>query len=78
MSDFRELRSIVGRHETEVAGLRQARLDTPSPTLSCRPAVSSRLQMTMYSGDRSTLPKFLKLFRTWTLAHDAKNAEDSY
>ena len=35
MSDFLELlRNMVGRHETKISGLRQARLDTPpSPPL---------------------------------------------
>ena len=28
----------------------------------------------IYSGDRSTIPNFLKFFRTWTLAHGAENA----
>ena len=32
MSDFLEIRSMVGLHETENVGLRQARLDTSSPT----------------------------------------------
>ena len=44
MSDFKKLRSMVGWHETEIAGLRQARLGTPSLTLS----------VPIYSGDRST------------------------
>ena len=26
-----------------------------------------------WSRDRSTLPNFLQLFQTWTLAHDAEN-----
>ena len=34
ISDFLELRRMVGRHGAETAGLRQAKLDTPSPTLS--------------------------------------------
>ena len=74
MSDFLELRSMVGRHETEVAGLRQARLNTSSLTLSRGPAESSRLPVPIYSGDPSTLSNFLKIFRTWTLVHDAENA----
>ena len=74
MSDFLEVRSMVGRHETEIAGLRQARLDTSSPTLSRGPAESSRLPVPMYSGDRSTLPNLLKFFRTWILAYDAENS----
>ena len=52
----------VGRHETEIAGLRRARLDTPSPTLSRGLAESSTLPVPIYSGDQSTLPNFLKLF----------------
>ena len=34
MSNVLEVPGIVGRHEAELAGLRQARRDTPSPTLS--------------------------------------------
>ena len=76
MSDFLEVRSMIGRHETEIAGLRQARLDTWSPPLSRGPAesINSRLPVPICSGDRTTLPNFLKLFRTWTLAHHAENA----
>ena len=65
---------MVDRHEAKIAGLRQARFDTPSPTLSRGPAGGSRVPVPVYSGDRSTSPNFLKLFQTWTLAHDAKNA----
>ena len=74
MSDFLEVRSMVIRFETEIAGLRHARLDTPSPTLSRVPAESSRLPVPIYSGNHSILPILLKLFRTWILAHDAENA----
>ena len=37
---FIELQSMIGWHKTENAGLRQARLGTPSPTLSREPAVT--------------------------------------
>ena len=30
--------------------------------------------MPVFSGDHSTLSNFLKLFQTWTTAHDAENA----
>ena len=75
MPDFLEVRSMVGRQETKYFGLRQARLDTLSPTLSRGPAESSRLPVPIYSGDRSTLPNFLKLSRTWTMAHAEENAK---
>ena len=65
---------MVGWHETEITGFRQARLDTPSPTLSREPAKSSRLPVPLCSGDRRTFPICFKLFRTWALAHDAINA----
>ena len=64
-SDFLELRSTVGRHEAEIASLRQARFDM-SPTLSRGSAEGSRAPVPVYSGDRSTLSNFLKLFQTWT------------
>ena len=63
---------MVGRHEAK--SLRQARLDTPPSTLSHGPTEGSRVLVPVYSGDRSTLLKFLKLFRTWILAHDAETA----
>ena len=41
MSDFLiQLLSMFGWHETEIAGLRQARLGTPSATISREPAVN--------------------------------------
>ena len=75
MSGFLEVRNMVDRHETEnVCCLRQARFDTPSPTLSRGPAESSRLPLPIYFSDRSTLPNFLNLFRRWALAYDAEKA----
>ena len=73
-SDFLELQSTVGRHEAEIASLRQARFDTLSPTLSRGPAEGSRAPVPVYSGDRSTLSNVLKLFQTLTLTHDAGKA----
>ena len=69
MSGFLEVRSMVSRYETENVGLRQARLDKPSPTVSRGPVECSRLPVPIYSGDRSTLPNFLKLFerRLWRM-----------
>ena len=64
---------MVGRHGAEIAGLRQARLATSSSTFSRGPSESSRLPVPIYFGDRNTSPNFLKLFRTWILAHDAEN-----
>ena len=62
ISDFVELRSTVGRHETEIASLGQAKLDTLSLTLSHGPAEGSRALVPVCSGDRITLSNFLKLF----------------
>ena len=62
---------MVSRHDTEISGLRQARFETPSPTLSRGPAESSRLPVPIYYGDCSNLLNFLKL---WTLARDTENA----
>ena len=74
ISDFPEVRSTVGRHEAKIASLRQARLDTLPPTLSRGLAEGSRAPVPVYSGDRSTLSNFLKLFQTWTMALDVGNA----
>ena len=74
IAEFLQLRSMVGRHEAEIASLRQRRLDTLSPTLSRGPAEGSRALVPVYSGDRSILSNFLKLFQAWTMAHDSGNA----
>ena len=50
-SDFLELRSMVGRYEAEIAGLQQARLDTPCPTFSRGPTEGSRVPVPVYSGE---------------------------
>ena len=72
-SEFLELRGIVGRHEAQNISLRQARFDM-SATLSRGPAEGRRAPVPVYSGDRSTLSNFIKLFQTWTLTHEAGNA----
>ena len=73
-SDFLQVRSTVGRHEAEIASLRQGRFDTLSPTFPRGPAEDSRAPVPVYSGDRSTFSNFLKLFQTWTMAYYARNA----
>ena len=65
---------MVGWHETEIAGFRQARLYTPCPTLLREPAESCRLPVPICSSDRSPLSICFKFFRTWALAHNATNA----
>ena len=63
ISDFLELRSMVGRYETEIASLQQTRLDTPSPTtLSRGRAKDSRVPVPVYSGNHSTLSIFFQDF----------------
>ena len=59
-SDFLELRGTVGRLEADTTSLR-ARIEM-SPTLSRGPTEGSRAPVPVYSGDRSTLSNFLKLF----------------
>ena len=65
---------MVGWHETEIAGVRRARLYTPSPTPSREHAESRRVPVPICSSDGSTLPLCFKFFRTWALAHDAVSA----
>ena len=60
--DFPELRGTVGRLRAEITSLRP-RIEI-SPTLSRGPAEGSRAPAPVYSGDRSTLSIFLKLFNT--------------
>ena len=64
--DSLEGRRTVGRHEAEIAGSRQDRLDTSSPSLSRGPAESSRFPAPIYFGDRRTLPNFLSQF-VWSV-----------
>ena len=71
-SDFLELQRTVGRQEAEIACLRQVRFDMPR-TLSRGPAEGSRAPVPVYSGERSTLSIFVKLFQTWALTHDAED-----
>ena len=69
--DFLELKGTVGKLQAEMTILR-ARIDV-SPTLS-RGLEGRRAPVPVYSGDRSTLSNFLKLFQTWTSSHEAGNA----
>ena len=69
-SDFLELRGTVGRLQAEMSNL-QARVDISS-TLS-RANESSRAPVPVYSGDRSTLSNYLKLFQTWTSSYVVGN-----
>ena len=62
MSDLLELRRLVGPYEVEIAGLRQAILNTPFTTLSREPAESSRLPEPIYYGDRSIAYFFFSFF----------------
>ena len=68
--DFLELRGAIGRLQAEMTNL-QARVNI-SPTLS-RGLESSRTPVPVYSGDRSTLSNYLKLFQTWTSSYEAGN-----
>ena len=71
LSDFLELRGMVGRLQAEMSNLLQARVNISS-TLS--PAnEGSRAPVPVYSGDRSTLSNYLKLFQTWTSSYAAGN-----
>ena len=65
-SDFLELRGTVGRLQAEITSLR-ARFEI-SPTLSRGPAEGRKAPMPVYSG----VPK---LFQTWSLLHEAGNAQ---
>ena len=70
LSDFLELRGTVGRLQADMSNL-QARIDFSS-TLS-RANEGSRASVPVYSGDRSTLSNYLKLFQTWTSSYAAGN-----
>ena len=61
---------MVNRHDVEIISLRQAAVRVPALTL--QPA--GKLHLPLYSGERSTLPNFLKLFRTWTKGHGTDSA----
>ena len=68
LSDFLELRGTVGRLQAEMSNL-QARVDMSS-TLSYANE-GSRAAVPVYSGDRSTLSNYLKLFQTWNSSYAA-------
>ena len=70
LSVFRELRGTVGRLQAERTNL-QARVYI-APTLS-RELEGSRAPVPVYSGDRSTLSNYLKLFQTWASSYEARN-----
>ena len=70
LSDFLELRRTVGRLQAEMSNL-QARVDISS-TLS-RANESSRAAVPVFSGNRSTLSNYLRLFQTWTSSYAAGN-----
>ena len=70
LSDFLELGGTVGRLQAEMSNF-QARVDISS-TLS-RANEGSRAPVPAYSGDRSTLSNYLKLFQTWTPSYAAGN-----
>ena len=70
VSVFLELRGTVGRLQAEMTNL-QARVDI-SPILS-RGLEGNRAPVPVYSGGRSTLSIYLKLFKTWTSSYEAVN-----
>ena len=71
LSDFLKLRGTVGRLQAEMSNL-QARVDISS-TLSRANEGSRAAVVPVYSGDRSTLSNYLKLFQTWNSSYTAGN-----
>ena len=72
---FDGLKVKVYRQEAEMVELRrQVELGSaPSPPLN-EQAENDRFTIPIYSGERSTLPRFLKNFYTWALSSQSKNA----
>ena len=70
-----DFRVKVDCHEPEMVELRrQDKLGSaPSPPLN-QQAENYRFPIPIYSGERSTLPRFLKLFYTWALLSQSENA----
>ena len=70
-----ELRVRVYHQEAEIVELRrQVELgSTPSPPLN-QQAVKDRFPILIYSGERSALPRFIKLFYTWALSSQSEDA----
>ena len=66
--DFHAVRSMVSRHYTEIISLHQAAMSAPAPEST------GKLPLPLYYSDRSTLPNFLKPFRTWTKGHGTESA----
>ena len=70
-----DFRVKIDRSKSEMINLRtQAELGSaPSPALN-QQAGDDRFPIPIYSGERSTLSRFLKLFYTWALSSQSENA----
>ena len=70
-----DLKVKLYRHEAEIVELRrQVELNSaPSPSLN-QQAGNDRFPIPIYSGERSTLHNFLKLFYAWALSFQSEDA----
>ena len=75
VTDFLGIRSQVGRHETDLADLLQNR-NTQVPSSLSRDSSNNetRFPVPVFSGKRSELGDFLKLFETWCLSQGCEKA----
>ena len=70
-----DLKVRVYHHENEMTNLKRQveRGSAPLPPLN-QQAGTHRFPIPMYSGERSSLSRFLKLFYTWALSHESEDA----
>ena len=75
LDDLLEIRVRIGRHETELVGLkRHGELGmAPSPPPN-QWTGRDRFLVSICFGERSTLPRFPKLLYTWALSHQNEDA----
>ena len=70
-----DLKVRVYHHESEMTNLKRQveRGSAPLPPLN-QQVGTDRFPIPMYSGERGSLSRFLKLFYTWALSHESEDA----
>ena len=74
LDDLLGVKVMVDRHEAELVGLQRRRQEELGRVQSSEQAGGERLPIPMYSGDRSTLPRFLNVFFTWAISQKSEEA----
>ena len=74
LNDLLRVNVIVDRHEAELVGLQRRRQNESGTAQSSEEAGGERFPIPIYSGDRSTLPRFLNVFFTWAVSQQSEEA----